>query len=230
MPFTRKLLVILVAVGVVALLAGVLIDASGSAQRMAGSNQVGQNVTVRNGRTVRDALPVATLPPGGKLCQPWPAVPADTASLRLRTFESAQTRPSLSGEIVAGGRPLYSGTLPAGPRSDYVEVPITRVRRTVAGAQVCFTNHGPGTVSLGGAPALPAQVPKVGGKPQAGLVRFEFMRPGSESWWQLLPTLEHRFGVGKSRWTGSWTFFLAGLLMVLAIGLAVRTLLREDTA
>lgn len=229
MPFTRKLLVIVVAIGLAALLAGVVIDASGSATRMAGSNMVGQNTVVRGGKVVRDVLPVAKLPPGGRLCQPW-IVPADTAALRVRIYTSARTTPSLAGEILTRGRTVSTGTLPAGPPHYFLDVPLTRVRRTVLDGQICLTNRGPGTVSLGGAPTPQAQAPRVGGVPQAGLVRFEFMRPGSESWWQLLPTLEHRFGLAKSRWTGSWTFVLTGLLMVLAIGLAVRTLLREDTA
>jgi hypothetical protein len=224
----RKLLVIVVAVGLAALLVGVAIDASGSANRMAGSNLIGQAIVFRNGGLVRDTLPVATLPPGGRLCQAW-TVPAGTRSVRVRTFTSARQLPELRAEIVESGRTLYAGALPVGPRRDNADIPVTRVRRSLLQPQICVTSAGPGTVQLGGAPAPGYQAPRVGGKPQKGLVRFEFVRPGSESWWQLLPTLEHRFGLGKSRWTGSWTFFLTGLLMVLAIGLAVRTLLLEET-
>lgn len=217
MPSSRTLSVIVIAVGLAALVAGVVIDASGHAKRMAGSNLVNQMV-----------IPVATLPPGGRLCEPW-TVPADTASLRVRIFTSAQTAPALTAEALSGGRTVSSGTLPAGPRHDYVNVPLARVPRTLPTAQACLTNRGPGTVSLGGAPAPGYQSPTVGGKTQKGLVRIEFMRPGSESWWHLLPTLTHRFGLAKSHWLRSWTLPFAGLLVVLAAGLAVRTLLREET-
>jgi hypothetical protein len=225
---TRKLLVIVVAIGLAALLAGVVVDASGSAQRMAGSNLVGQRIVARNGGLTRDLLPVARLPAGSRVCQPW-TVPADTAALRVRVFTDAQTAPALDGAIVSAGRTVAAGTLPAGARSDLVDVPVTRLRRTVADAQICISNRGPGTVTLGGAPAPASQAPRVNGAPQAGLIRVEFMRPGSESWWQLLPTLMHRFGLAKSRWLGSWTFPFAGLLIALAVALALRTLLREES-
>ena len=229
MPSTRKLSLIVVAVGLAALLVGVAVDASGRAKRMAGSNMVGQAIVVRNGQLVRDVVRVATLPPGGRLCQVW-TVPKDTAAVRVRIFTGAQTAPALTGEIVSGGRTVSSGTLPAGPRHDRVDIPLTRVRRTLPNAQACVANRGPGTVSLGGAPAPRSQAPLVGGKPQEGLVRFEFMRPGGESWWHLLPTLTHRFGLAKSHWLRGWTLPFTALLMVLAVAVAVRTLLREESA
>jgi hypothetical protein len=229
MPSSRKLSLIAIAVGLAALLVGIAIDASGRAERMAGSNLVNQTVGVRDGGLVRDVVPVATLPPGGRLCEPW-TVPADTAALRYRVFTSSPTLPALTAEVVAGGRTVSSGTLAAGPRRDTVNVPLARIPRTLPLAQACVTNRGPGTVSLGGDTAPGYQAPTVGGKPQKGLVRIEFMRPGEESWWALLPTLTHRFGLGKSHWLGGWTLPFAALLVVAAAALAVRTLLREESA
>jgi len=218
MPSSRKLSVIVIAVGLAALVIGIAIDASGRAQRMAGSNLVNLQ-----------PLQVATLPPGGRLCQPW-TVPADTAALRYRVYTSEPTLPALTAEIVSGGRVVSSGTLAAGPRRDEVNVPLARISRTLPVAQVCVTNRGPGTVSFGGAPTPGYQAATVGGKPQKGLVRIEFVRPGEESWWALLPTLTHRFGLGKSHWLGGWTLPFAALLVVAAAALAVRTLLREESA
>jgi hypothetical protein len=228
MSVTRKLLIAVVAIGLAALLAGVAIDASGSANRMAGSNLIGQIVVVRDGRAVRDVQPVAKLPPGARLCQAW-TVPADTSAVRVRIFTSAPAAPPLAAEIVSGGRTVSSGALPAGPARELATIPITRVRRSLLDAQICIVNRGPSAVSLGGAATPQNQAVRVNGVPQGGLVRFDFLRPGSESWWQLLPTVVHRFGLAKSHWLGAWTFFLTGLLVVLAVGLAVRTLLREET-
>src|SRR5690242_18163835 len=89
MPSSRTLSVIVIAIGLAALLAGVVIDASGHAKRMAGSNLVNQMV-----------VPVATLPPGGRLCEPW-TVPADTAALRVRVFTSSPTLPALTAEVLS---------------------------------------------------------------------------------------------------------------------------------
>jgi hypothetical protein len=225
---SRKLSVIVVAVGLAALLVGIAIDASGRAERMAGSNLVNQALEVRNGGLVRDLRPVATLPPGGRLCEPW-TVPADTAALRYRVFTSSGAAPALTAEVVAGGRTVSSGTLAAGSRHANVNVPVARIGRTLPVAQACVTNRGPGTVSLGGDNAPASQAPTVGGKPQKGLVRIEFMRPGRESWWGLLPTLSHRVGLARSHWLRGWTLPFAAVLVVLAVGLAVRTLLREES-
>ncbi len=46
---------------------------------------------------------------------------------------------------------------------------------------------------------------------QPGRVSLLYARAGSESWWQLLPTLDERFGLGKaSGFFGDWTLPFAG--------------------
>jgi hypothetical protein len=56
-----------------------------------------------------------------------------------------------------------------------------------------------------------------------------YLRPGRESWWQLLPTLSRRMGFGKALFFGTWTLPVAALLL-LGLWIAVgRLLLRELT-
>jgi hypothetical protein len=61
----------------------------------------------------------------------------------------------------------------------------------------------------------------------AGRVRLEWLRPGSESWLEVLPTVAHRFALG--RWNPAGTLLLPALALLLVaawIG-AARLVLRE---
>ena len=58
-------------------------------------------------------------------------------------------------------------------------------------------------------------------------LRYDYMRPGRESWFELLPTLVYRSTLGKSDLVRHWAWLAALLLMLAAISLAVATLLRE---
>src|SRR5204863_315489 len=79
--------------------------------------------------------------------------------------------------------------------------PVQYVPNDVSGGDVCFNNNGGGTVQLMG---------------YAGAVRFEFVRPGRESWASLAPAIVGRFGLVKAGWEGSWSVWLVGFLVVLA--------------
>ena len=50
----------------------------------------------------------------------------------------------------------------------------------------------------------------------AGDVRLEWLRPGSESWLEILPTVDRRFGYGKANAFGAWLLPIAGLVLALA--------------
>ena len=56
------------------------------------------------------------------------------------------------------------------------------------------------------------------------------MRPGRESWYELLPTIAHRFSIAKAGFLRDWEW-LAALALVLATAfLAIRTVLRSVEA
>jgi hypothetical protein len=69
----------------------------------------------------------------------------------------------------------------------------------------------------------------VDGSQQPGRISLLYLRAGSETWWQLLPTLARRFGLGKASFFGAWTLPLAALLLLGVWVSAVRLLLRELT-
>ncbi len=58
-------------------------------------------------------------------------------------------------------------------------------------------------------------------------MRFEWMRPGSESWFELLPTIAHRFALGRANLAGSLLLPFVALLLLAAWAVAVRLVLRE---
>ena len=69
----------------------------------------------------------------------------------------------------------------------------------------------------------------IDGRQQPGRISLSYLRRGSESWWQLLPTLSHRFGLGKASLVGDWTLPVAALLLLGVWAAAVRLLIRELT-
>jgi len=70
---------------------------------------------------------------------------------------------------------------------------------------------------------------QVAGVPQPGRISVVYLRPGSESWWQLLPTLSQRFGLGKASFFGDWTLATVALLLLGVWVGTVRLLRRELT-
>jgi hypothetical protein len=214
MRSTNTLVAAVVVVGLVAILAGIAIDGSGSAPRLAGSN------------LLPNSQFVAAVPPHGRLCQPRESLPGDTGGLRVRIGTYRRPGPALRAQVSLNGHPLTAGTLSPGWRQGDVLIPLARVAKPVTGVTVCISNGGAGKIVLAGTPEPPSLAARVGARPQGGLVRIEYMRPGRESWWQLFPVILHRFGLAKSHWIGGWTLLLAGFLLLAAAAIAVLTVPR----
>jgi hypothetical protein len=114
------------------------------------------------------------------------------------------------------------------------EIPVTLVRRTTPSVRVCITDGGPARLAIGGInpdPGFALQVIDHGRTTllPAGL-RFDYFRPGSESWWSLLPTLAYRMTLARGDVVRHWAPWGALVLVMLAGGLAVRVLAREGSA
>jgi hypothetical protein len=190
-----------VAVVAVVVAVGVAVALGDSKPRQSGSNYVSE------------AGPVTTVKGTATRCQPGQTVPADTGALRLLVGTYGRQVPILRVTVKSGGRTISSGTLAGGPQR-HVSVPIEHVGQRVEGATVCLrvvAPTGTRTVLYGA----------------NGLVRLEWLRPGSESWFGLLPTVDHRFGLGRGFFGGAWVLALAALLLAGAWALAVRLTLRE---
>jgi hypothetical protein len=206
---------LVLAIGLVAIaVAGVAILAR-SEPRRSGTNLISDSGFV---------IPLAA---GRQLCEPGELLPGDTGGLRLAADSGGDAGPRLSVRVFSPQGLISSGELAPGWRSEAVSIPIRRVARTLPSAIVCLRNAGSRPVSFGGSAPASGFVIELAGKPFRGRLRIEYMRPGSESWLSLLPTLVYRFSLAKSDIARHWAWIAVIVLMLLAVGLAARTVLRE---
>jgi hypothetical protein len=184
-----------------ALLAGlVMVLMLGKAERRAGSNYVPEHG------------PVTELRGADRHCEDQELVPGDSGALDLLVGTYGRPTPELSVRVSANGRTVSRGRLPAGEHQGRVLIPIEPIKQALPGARVCIrTGPGGRTVLYG----------------RGDKVRLAWLRPGSESRLALLPTVAHRFGLGKLNPFGPWLLAVAGLLMALAWFLALRLVVRE---
>ena len=206
--------VVVVAVGVVALLVAGGVLLTRSAPRRSDSNG-----GALNGLAV-------TIQRGQQLCQPGELIPADTAAIRLDAGAPGALRgPALAAELQGLPSSHASGTLAPGWRAGTITIPLAPRVRHDTGATVCVRDLGPGAVSFGGSVPAGSWVLSIDGRGLGGRVRIDYMRPGSESWLSLLPTLAHRITIGKSRLVRHWAPAAFILLALLAVALALYTVL-----
>jgi hypothetical protein len=140
-------------------------------------------------------------------------VPADTGAVRLLVGTYGRQVPGLRVAVRSGARTVSTGTFAGGPEG-HVSVPIEHVAERLEGATVCVGVVAPAgtrTVLYGSGDQL----------------RLEWLRPGSESWFGVLGTVAHRFGLGRGFFGGAWVLGLALLLLAAAWAVAVRLTLRE---
>jgi hypothetical protein len=197
-----------------------VLDMSGRAPRLAGTDRI------------FPAGFVATLANGQEMCQPSTSLPGDAARVQVVVGTYGPPVPEMSVRFLGpNGSVRAAGRLAAGAAQGVVTIPLSYPHGgEVANGTLCIRVLGGKTTVLGGSviPVGPVSA-QVEGKAQAGRITTIFLRPGRESWWQLLPTLSRRFGLGKATFFGDWTFpAMALLLLAVWIG-AVRLLKRELT-
>jgi hypothetical protein len=199
-------------------LAVLALEMSGSAPRSAGSDHN------------NPAVFAATVPGGGTLCQPIVPLPGDVARAQLLIGTYGHPVPALALTFSGAGGVVASGLRPAGGREGTVLIPVHRLSgkgAVAVASSFCLHVGGHSTVALGGEGGpIGASSELVDGVAQGGRVSLLYLRAGSESWWQLLPSLDHRFGLGKASFFGDWTLPVLALLLLGVWIAAVRLLLR----
>jgi hypothetical protein len=208
---------VVLAVALVLALGAVVVDMSGSAPRTAGSNHISA------------AVFAATVPPRGELCEPVLPPPSDAARVQLLIGTFGHPVPALDLRYLdASGTTVAHGHLVAGAVEGVVTLPLSQARGAGGATRACLRVQGSSKTALGGegGPAS-SDSEIVDGVPQGGLVSLVYLRSGSESWWQLLPTLGHRFGLGKASFFGEWTLPVLVLALAGVWFGATRLLLRE---
>jgi hypothetical protein len=216
-----------VAVSVV-LAAGVLIVAALSIREMSGSGPRTAGSDLIRPDTFSEILPA-----GGTLCQAIGSFPDDAAraSVLIGTYD--RPMPAMSMRFLSASHQVGAyGALAAGAPATqgYVMVPLRRVPRAGQITTACLHVKGTGHYAIGGEGGIVTPTSAViNGKQKSGSISIFYFRRGSESWWQLLPTLDQRFGFGKATFFGAWTLPVMALLVLLVWVAALGLLRRELT-
>jgi hypothetical protein len=189
-----------VAGGFALLLVALAVTLLQSAPRSAGSNYVGE------------LEEVAKLRGAGRHCQGDETIPDDTGALRLLIGTYGRPAPDLRVLISRGDEVVTGGRLPGGSPEGHVDIPLRDVDHGVSGAQACVAVGSGGRTVLYGA---------------AGRLHFEWLRPGSESWLELIPTIAERFALGRWNPLGSLLLPACALALIATWVAAAWLLLRE---
>ncbi len=206
------------AIALLVTVGALVLDMSGRAQRIAATDHSSAPAFV------------ASVAPGGTLCQPLMVLPADARRLEILVGTYGHPVPRLAADFRdTRGQVLASGTLREGAHEGYVQIPLGYQRGVTARGTLCLhVGRVVQPIVFGGEPyPASASSEQVDDHPQSGRIDVVYLRGGRESWWQLLPTLDRRFAFGKSDLFGGWTLPAMALLLLAVWVATVRLLLRE---
>jgi hypothetical protein len=209
---------LMLGVALLAAAGALVLDMSGRAPRLAGTDHVGATVFV------------ATLPHGGTLCQPAMSLPSDTRRIEVLLGTYGAPRPAIWSSFRASdGRTIASGELPAGTAQGKLLIPLRYAHGPATNGTLCLHAVGKRKLAFAGEPFGAGVDARAGGRVQAGRISVYYYRPGRESWWQLLGVLDERFGLGKAPFFGDWTLPAMALLLLGVWIATARLLLKELT-
>jgi hypothetical protein len=216
MRMPRRAKTIAVALAAAVFLVTLLVSLLHSEPRYAGSN------------AVRAVQVVTAFAPGRTICQKGELIPQDASTVEVAVGTGGQPGPPLAAELRdRGGRVLARGTRRGGYRDGVVGVPIPVVRRTLGHIDVCLRSTAAGTAQVYGQGNATGHI-EVNRHAAPGVLRLAYMRPGSETWLALAPTIAHRFAQAKTRVATPFTFWLLLVAVLGVVVVAVRSVLVDD--
>lgn len=171
----------------------------------------------------------ASLPAAGSVCQAVDSLPRDAARAQLTIGTYGKPVPALTLRFLdPGGRVSAEGSLAAGAHEGLVSIPLRDLSDPEAATEACLAVGHTGPIVLGGEGVpVSAFSERVDGKPVAGRITLLYFRKGSESWWQLLPALDERFGLAKASFFGPWLLVAAALALLGVWAATIRLLARQ---
>jgi hypothetical protein len=163
---------------------------------------------------------------GARACQAGETLPAGTSAIRLALV--AEIGPRVTVTVTSsGGAAITHGTRSSKWTGASVTVPVERVSRTSAGAQVCFVLGRPlETVAIVGRRTPAAVALTSGAQKLPGRMAIEYVRQSSTSWLSLAPSIARRMGLGHA-WGGTWIAFVLVAAMTCSLALLCRLAVRE---
>jgi hypothetical protein len=174
---------------------------------------------------VNPAVGEVILFPGQNVCQTPIDVPAggafDRVVVQLGSFHRAGPAVAVAVRDTATRRVLARGLVPAGyPDVGVQPTHVVRVGHVAAGRRVdvCLTDRGDRKVAVYGNADAAARTSSAvyDGKP-AGVDLALIFRRSPRSQLAVLGDAASRAALFKFGWTGAWTFWLLGLLVLLAV-------------
>jgi hypothetical protein len=192
-----------IGVGVAVVVAGLVVLLSQREQRLAGGNS----------RVIASAVAVPVAP-GRDSCTKVPFLPTKVSSARVYPGTYGGPGSPLELTIRWGGRTVSSARVSGGYGNAPLEIPVRAPRRELVEPVVCMRNAGSRRVRFAGhiTPLNAAAAQGRGGD----RIRYDFLRPGRESWWGLSGTVAARFSRLKPSFVGSWTMWaLFGVMAAL---------------
>jgi hypothetical protein len=107
----------------------------------------------------------------------------------------ASIGPRVRVDVFSDGRAITSGEQVPGWTGEVVTVPVKPIPRAISAATVCVSFHlSDGRLFLLGKDTPPAIAAREGGRTLPGIMRIEYLRPGTRSWASLIPTAVTNMG------------------------------------
>ena len=169
--------------------------------------------------SVKAAEGIATTQGNTTFCQSNETLPAGASAMRFSV--GVNVGPRVTVTVLSGSQVIAKGVQASGWTGEEVTVPVAPLPAAVTGASVCLA-IGPAVepIALTGVKAAHP----TGEAP--GKVRVEYLRPGSRTWLSMAGAVARRLGLGRSP-SGTWIAWVPVLLMLAALVLTVRLVLRE---
>jgi hypothetical protein len=202
-------------------------------------------VAYANGKAIVNGIVV---PGGGGFCQADEYVPGDAGELIVWVSTAHRAGSPLDVSVRDARGAVTGGHAAGGYIDSPVTIPLARPHREAFNATVCVVNAGPKQAAfMGDAPGANDKAvgrgfvrqhhePNIAGHAAIGsgvlpgppvVVRLEWHRARSESWLGFAPVLARRAALAKPGFVGSWTFWLAGAVVLLVVAAAIATAARE---
>jgi hypothetical protein len=175
---------------------------------------------------IPDAVNFAGTRSRASACQPNETVPAGTSGIRIAL--GAEIGPAVALVVKSAGRVVTRGAVDSGWTGASVTIPMRRVSRTVADAEICFAlgSNIEDLEIFGEEVARPERLVASTGERLPGRMGVEYLRPAHSTWLSLAPGIAERMGFGHA-WPGTWVVFALLAAMACGAGAATWMVFRE---